>query len=238
MATETKNIHQRILAVMAAVPYVQKDATVEAGGGRSYKGVTHDAVVAKLRAPMIEHGIVLSVSQTAEHAIEGQTKSGGAKIRYEAWYDVTLYNADQPDDCVTYRVHAHAEDGGDKAPGKAMSYATKTVLLKAFALETGESDESRYKPDEPMIPEPTPKERMQAAMEQPHVHEAVDEIKASLSNGDMATAAAAWWDKLDDDDKKAVWLAPTKGGIFTVDERETIKSAEFRQAYYGAAATS
>lgn len=148
MATETKNIHQRILAVMSAVPYVQKDATVEAGGGRSYKGVTHDAVVAKLRAPMIEHGIVLSVSQTAEHAIEGQTKSGGAKIRYEAWYDVTLYNADQPDDCVTYRVHAHAEDGGDKAPGKAMSYATKTVLLKAFALETGESDESRYQPDE------------------------------------------------------------------------------------------
>lgn len=146
--SDSKNIHQRILAVMQAVPYIQKDATVQAGGGQSYKGVTHDAVVGVLRKPMIEHGIVLSVSQTAEHAVEGQTKSGGAKIRYEAWYDVTLYNADKPDDCVTYHVHAHAEDGGDKAPGKAMSYATKTVLLKAFALETGESDESRYQPDE------------------------------------------------------------------------------------------
>lgn len=146
--SEQQNIHQRILAVMREVPYVQKDATVQAGGGQSYKGVTHDAVVGVLRKPMIEHGIVMSVSQTAEHAVEGQTKSGSPKIRYEAWYDVTLYNADDPKDCITYHVHAHAEDGGDKAPGKSMSYATKTVLLKAFALETGESDESRFQPDE------------------------------------------------------------------------------------------
>ena len=148
MSEESKNLHQRILAVMKDVPYVQKDATVSAGGGNNYKGVTHDAVIAKLRRPMIEHGIALSVSQTAERAVEGQTKSGNPKIRYEAWYDITLYNADKPEESLVYHVHAHAEDGGDKAPGKAMSYATKTVLLKAFALETGESDESRYQPDE------------------------------------------------------------------------------------------
>lgn len=142
------NLYQRILAVMKDVPYVQKDATVDAGAGRSYKGVTHDAVIAKLRKPMIEHGIVLTVAQKSEHAVEGQTAKGYPKIRYEAWYDVTLTNADNPEDVLTYPVHAHAEDGGDKAPGKAMSYAVKTVLLKAFALETGESDESRYQPDE------------------------------------------------------------------------------------------
>lgn len=148
MSEQAKNLHQRILAVMAAVPYVQKDATVQAGGGQSYKGVTHDAVAAKLRKPMIEHGIVMKVTQSAEHVVEGQTRSGTPKIRYEAWYDVTLYNADKPEESMTYQVHAHAEDGGDKAPGKAMSYATKMALLKAFMLETGESDESRYQPDE------------------------------------------------------------------------------------------
>ncbi|HKK06205.1 MAG TPA: ERF family protein [Gammaproteobacteria bacterium] len=149
MTAQSKpNLYQRILSVERDVPYIQKDATVEAGAGRSYKGVTHDAVIAKLRKSMIEHGIVLAVRQTSERAIDGQTMKGHPKIRYEAWYEITLYNADSPDEYLTYPVHAHAEDGGDKAPGKAMSYATKTVLLKAFALETGESDESRYQPEE------------------------------------------------------------------------------------------
>jgi len=143
------NIYQRIHAVMQEVGYVQKDATVEAGGGRSYKGVSHDAVVAALRPAMVKHGIVLHVTQIEEKAVEGQTARGYPKIRYEAWYEIALVNIDSPDDRAVYRMHAHAEDGGDKAPGKSVSYAVKTVLLKAFDLETGENDESRYLPDEP-----------------------------------------------------------------------------------------
>lgn len=145
---ETKNLTQRILAVMGDVDFVGKDTDVEAGGGRSYKGVSHDAVIKALRGPMTKHGIVLRVEQTAEQAVHGQTKAGHPKIRYEGWYTVWLINADQPDDALSYPINAHAEDSGDKAPGKCISYAVKTVLLKAFALETGENDEHRHKPEE------------------------------------------------------------------------------------------
>ena len=44
-------------------------------------------------------------------------------------------------------VEAHASDNGDKAPGKALSYATKSAILKTLSLETGENDESRV-PDQ------------------------------------------------------------------------------------------
>ncbi len=144
------NLYQRILKVMTAVPYIQKDAKVAAGGG-GYSAVTHDAVIGYLRPHMIEAGIVLSVDQTAESSVEGQTAKGFPKIRYEGWYTVSLINAEDPSERHDYHVHAHAEDSGDKAPGKAMSYATKSALLKAFALETGESDESRYQPHEQML---------------------------------------------------------------------------------------
>jgi hypothetical protein len=40
-------------------------------------------------------------------------------------------------------VSAHANDQGDKAPGKALSYAVKSAILKVLMIETGESDESR-----------------------------------------------------------------------------------------------
>ena len=43
--------------------------------------------------------------------------------------------------CVT--LTAHGNDSGDKAPGKVMSYAVKTTMLKLFGIETGENDESR-----------------------------------------------------------------------------------------------
>lgn len=145
-----KNLCQRILAVMAEVGYVKKDATVSAGGG-SYKAVTHDAVARLLRGPMQTHGISMHATQSDSTTTEGQTRSGSPKLRYTSWYDVSLINADDPADRQTWRVEAHAEDSGDKAPGKSFSYAVKMVLLKAFMLETGDNDESRYQPEEAMF---------------------------------------------------------------------------------------
>jgi len=146
-----RNLYQRIIAVMQEVGYVRKDSIVEAGGGRTYRAVTHDAVAALIRGHMIKQGIAMHVTLVASSESVGQTKSGAPKYRYSATYDVSLINADNPDDRQTWRVEAHAEDGGDKAPGKALSYAVKMVLLKAFMIETGEDDESRYQPEEPIL---------------------------------------------------------------------------------------
>ena len=48
----------------------------------------------------------------------------------------------------------------------------------------------------------------------------------------LADGASAWFE-LSDDEKKALWIAPTKGGAFTTKEREVIKSSEFRKAHFG-----
>ena len=54
-------------------------------------------------------------------------------------------------------------------------------------------------------------------------------IKAGIAEGDLQSAKEAW-DELTEDEKRALWVAPTKGGIFTTEEREVIKSSEFRNA--------
>jgi len=54
-------------------------------------------------------------------------------------------------------------------------------------------------------------------------------IKENIAKGDML-AVAEGWDELDNDTKEALWLAPTKGGIFTTAERTFLKSDEFYNA--------
>lgn len=62
--------------------------------------------------------------------------------------------------------------------------------------------------------------------------ESIAAIRAGIANDDYSLASEAWFE-LPDDVKRGLWLAPTKGGIFTTKERDIIKSAEFRQAHYG-----
>lgn len=139
------NIYQRINAVRKAIGYVQKDKAVSTGGG-SYKAVTHDAVTGMVRAALIEHGVVIvpSVLSAVFNAKEPEAK----QRLYEATYQIEFVNIDDPADRIVTQQNAHALDNGDKAPGKAQSYATKYAILKLFNIETGEDEESRYQQEE------------------------------------------------------------------------------------------
>lgn len=56
-------------------------------------------------------------------------------------------------------------------------------------------------------------------------------IKEGIAEENLDAAAEAWFE-LTDDEKKSLWIAPSKGGCFTTREREVIKSTEFREAYH------
>lgn len=139
------NIYQRINAVMKEVDYVKKDRAVS-GGGASYKAVTHDQAVSVIRASLVKHGIVIEPKQREGNFIQMRDMNLPVPVKmglYSGFYDVHFVNIDNPEDRTVVSVEAHANDNGDKAPGKAMTYAVKTAILKQFTLETGEDDESR-----------------------------------------------------------------------------------------------
>jgi len=54
-------------------------------------------------------------------------------------------------------------------------------------------------------------------------------MKEAHENGDALAFAEAWLE-LDDDTKAALWLAPTKGGVFTTAERAYLRSDEVNAA--------
>jgi hypothetical protein len=57
-------------------------------------------------------------------------------------------------------------------------------------------------------------------------------IKEGIALDKMAEAAEEWF-TLDDETKKSLWVAPSKGGVFTTKERDVMKTTAFKQAYYG-----
>lgn len=128
---------------MKEISYVQKDSKIS-GGGANYKAVSHDQVVSIARAQFVEQGIVVYPEQVNAEMIQQRDLKQDIKMHlYSGSYNVHFVNMDDPIDRLTVSINAHAADNGDKAPGKCASYATKTAILKALCLETGENDESR-----------------------------------------------------------------------------------------------
>lgn len=140
------NIFQRINKVMQSVVYVQKDKAIS-GGGANYRAVTHDQVVSVARAAIVQAGIVIYPEQVSgEFIVKRDVNATPQPVKmglYSGFYDVHFVNMDKPEDKVTVRINAHANDNGDKAPGKCVTYAVKSAVLKLLFLETGENDESR-----------------------------------------------------------------------------------------------
>ena len=133
------NIHQRILRVMADVERVTKRG--ESTFGERFKYARHDDVMAALRGPMVTHGLALQVlpdianCSRSEH---GATKSGTMQYRWLVVATFRLVNADDPADFLEATYIGEGIDTGDKAVGKALSYATKNYLLKEFLLPSGD----------------------------------------------------------------------------------------------------
>ena len=128
---------QRLNTVMAEVSYVQKDRTIDVGQ-RGYKVVTHDAVTAKVRTPLVKHGVFYY-----PHSIEREQSGKNTIIDMV----VRFVNVDDREDFIDVPTCGYGLDTGDTGPGKAMSYAVKYALLKALGLETGEDADNEASPE-------------------------------------------------------------------------------------------
>lgn len=140
-----QNIFKRLAAVARAVPYAKKDVDSGSGG----KGVARDMVVAVTRKHFLDQGILVSTSQvdrgTVTFTPRGDQKS--PKVTFIGLYETRFTNIDNPSDYFTVRHEGQGDDFGDKAPGKASTYAEKLNIIKALLIETGIGDEGRLPGD-------------------------------------------------------------------------------------------
>lgn len=121
----TRNLHQRLHAVMQAVSYIQK----EKKAGMRYSIVSHDAVTAKVRPSLIEQGIVY-YPVALEYQQDGNRTQVSLSVRF--------VNIDDPSDFIDVPSLGFGIDDQDKGAGKAISYSVKYAILKTLGLESGD----------------------------------------------------------------------------------------------------
>lgn len=134
------NLYQRIRAVMSDVAYLNKDKQV-GDGGYSYKAVSEESVTGTVREKMIKHGLVLlPVAQAHRHEeLPRLDRNGKETVLSLSTVDTTykLVNVDNPAEFELIVSSGTGVDPQDKGVGKAMTYAFKYALLRAFAIPTG-----------------------------------------------------------------------------------------------------
>jgi len=121
------NIAQRMHLGMTLADYLQK----EKKAGMKYSIVSHDVVTAAIRDVCQKVGIIY-------YPLDGSEVAETNGNRFELKLAVRFENIDNRDDFIDVLGFGYGIDQGDKGPGKAISYAVKYALLKAFGLETGD----------------------------------------------------------------------------------------------------
>lgn len=112
------------------------------------------------------------------------------------------------------------DDSGSKnkvqAVGSSVSYGKRYVMTALLNITTaGDDDDGQTAV--PSMDLRAHNFAMQANLDN------IFAIKTFLANGDTKKAVRIWVEDISSDDKKALWVAPTDGGVFRTEERAALQ---------------
>lgn len=146
------NIYEKMSLITNEIGVIEKNLNIEVTKTRSYKAVSERDVIDGIK-PLEEKYRVYSYPisrQIVDKDILTKENDYGTTnslfMRIETVY--RFVNIDKPDEFIETTVYGDGIDTGDKAPGKAMTYADKYALMKAYKLSTGDDPDNEASPKE------------------------------------------------------------------------------------------
>ena len=131
------NIFQKISEVMKAIEYLTKDDKVEFGTTK-YKAISEEKVTTAVRKELVKQGIVIIPIMQESTVTELIRTEKSVNQRADVHTRYRIQNIDDVNDFIEVESNGSGVDTQDKAVGKAMTYAYKYMLLRTFAIPTGE----------------------------------------------------------------------------------------------------
>lgn len=149
------NIYERLSLITAEIGVVEKNLKVQVNKNSSYKAVSERDVLDAVK-PIEQKYRVYSYPAsrqivdrdvlTKETEYNQQiTRTNTLFLRVETVY--RFVNIDNPLEYIETTVYGDGLDTGDKATGKAMTYADKYALMKAYKLSTGDDPDKDASPE-------------------------------------------------------------------------------------------
>lgn len=138
------NLYEKINMIMREIEYLKKDDKVitNTKTNAGYNAVSEEKVTSEIRKGLVKYGIVI-VPIEQEHMREDEMlkdQYGNDKANRITTVNVKykIVNIDNPEDYIIAASSGTGVDTQDKGVGKAMTYAYKYMLLRTFAIPTGD----------------------------------------------------------------------------------------------------
>lgn len=141
------NIYEKLSKITNEISAVAKNLNV--GYGKSqYKAVGEADVLAAVKPTEEKYKVYsypVSRRVIESNVLTSLDKDGNEKrqlfMRLEVVY--RFVNMENPEEYIDITTYGDGVDPGDKAPGKAMTYADKYALLKAYKIITGDDPDQK-----------------------------------------------------------------------------------------------
>lgn len=140
------NIYEKLLAIETELQTVAKNLDVATSNTKSYKAVSERDIIdavkpleAKYKVysyPMHREVIESNILESESSYNGKTTKRTTLMTRIKTIY--RFVNAENPEEYIDTVVFSEGIDTQDKGSGKAMTYADKYALMKAYKISTGD----------------------------------------------------------------------------------------------------
>ena len=152
------NIYEKLLEITNEMKNVNKN--LEVGVGKSaYKAVGEADVLKavkeleykyKVYSYPVDRAIIDKDILQTKKEYNGQITEGNQLfMRLEVTY--RFVNTEKPEEFIDIKTYGDGVDTQDKAPGKAMTYADKYALMKAYKIITGDDPDQNPSPDKNIV---------------------------------------------------------------------------------------
>lgn len=140
------NIYEKMLAATVEVGNVAKNLEVGIGKNR-YKATGEADVLAAVKKIEAKYGIysypisrkiVASDTYTTTKTYDNGNSAESTTLFMRLEIVYRFLNIEKPDEFIDIVSYGDGVDTNDKAPGKAMTYADKYALMKAYKIITGD----------------------------------------------------------------------------------------------------
>lgn len=149
------NIYEKLSLITEEIGVVEKGLKVQVNKTSSYKAVSERDVLDAVKpiekkyrvySYPVKREVIDRDTLVKESEYNGNiTRTNTLFMRIETTY--RFVNIDNPSEYTETTVYGDGLDTGDKAPGKAMTYADKYALMKAYKLSTGDDPDKEASPE-------------------------------------------------------------------------------------------
>jgi hypothetical protein len=152
MKIEEMNIYEKLAKITEELGVVEKGLKVQVNKIASYKAVSERDIldaVKPLEAKYRVYSYPHERNITDRDILVKENDYGKTNtlfMRIDTIY--RFVNLDKPDEYVDTIVYGDGLDTGDKAPGKAMTYADKYALMKTYKISTGDDPDKEASPEQ------------------------------------------------------------------------------------------